>query len=197
MKRRILATLVALVFVLTLAAAAQQPDAQPSPKPQVQPQTQPPAMAAKPPARPEDVKSIEAIIAALYDVISGTPGPRDWNRFHSLFLPEAHMAFSSKRPNGTFVHRVFTPKEYVERSGPYLEKEGFFETGIANKIDSFGTIAHVFGTYESRHEKNGKPFARGINSIQLLTDGTRWWVVTVMWDEERPDNPIPEKYLSK
>jgi len=55
-------------------------------------------------------------------------------------------------------------------------------------------MAQVFSTYESRHEKDGAPFARGINSIQLLWDGGRWWVATILWDSERPDNPILPQY---
>ncbi len=74
-------------------------------------------------------------------------------------------------------------------------KEGFFERGISNKVEQFGTVAHVFSTYESRHEKDGKPFARGINSIQLVNDGKRWYVVTILWDQEKPGQEIPEKYL--
>jgi len=79
-----------------------------------------------------------------------------------------------------------------------LEKNGFFEREISRKTDSFGTITHAFSTYESRRAKDdAKPFARGINSIQLVNDGTRWWIVTVFWDSERPNNPLPEKYLTK
>jgi hypothetical protein len=76
-----------------------------------------------------------------------------------------------------------------------LEKEGFFESETARKTESFGQIAHVFSTYESRHAPGEKPFQRGINSIQLMNDGTRWWIVTIFWQGEDEKNPIPEKYL--
>ena len=148
-------------------------------------------------ANPADVKSMDTILAALYDVISGPAGKkRDWDRFRSLFVAGARLIPAAKRPDGAIEARVLDPEGYVTRSAPFLEKQGFYEREISRKVESFGHIAHVFSTYESRHEASDKtPFARGINSIQLLNDGKRWWVVTVYWDSERPDNPLPPQYL--
>lgn len=163
------------------------------------PQTGTPGQAAPTSAaRPDDVKSIESILAATYDVISGPTGQkRDWDRFRSLFYPGARLIPTGKRQNDTEVRaRVFTPDDYVERSAPFLEKEGFFEHGVSNKIDHYGNIAQVFSTYESRHAADdAKPFQRGINSFQLVNDGKRWWIITIMWQGETPDVPIPAEYL--
>lgn len=178
-----------LALVLTGGLSAQQ---QQSPDKQAQAPAQ---SAAASQAKPEDVQSVDAIIKALYDVISGPAGPRDWSRFQSLFIPEARLTATAKRPDGTYLYRSMTAREYQERAGAAFAKEGFFETGIHNTVEQFGLVAQVFSTYESRHEKVGQPFARGINSIQLLNDGKRWWVVSILWDSERPDNPILEKYL--
>jgi hypothetical protein len=149
-----------------------------------------------PKASPADVASVDAILASLYDVISGPAGqPRDWNRFRSLFVPDARLipVRRAKTGNGADV-APYTPEQYQERATPALEK-GFFERGIHNTTESFGDIAQVFSTYESRHTKDGKPFQRGINSIQLLKDGNRYWIVTILWDGETPATPIPAKYL--
>ena len=157
------------------------------------------AESAKPAAEADaaDVKSMDTILAALYDVISGPAGKkRDWNRFRSLFVPGARLIPAVKPQDGPVEARVFDPEGYATHSAPFLEKQGFYEREIARKVESFGHIAHVFSTYESRHEASDKtPFARGINSIQLLNDGKRWWIVTVYWDSERPDNPLPAQYL--
>ncbi len=187
--KRLSAALLILLFTCALYAQEQS-----QPKPTANASAQPAGTVA-PAAKAEDVQSIDAILKALYEVISGPAGPRDWNRFHSLFIPEARMTAAGKRPDGTYFYRSFTPAEYQERSGAYFLKEGFFETGIHNAVEQFGQEAHVWSTYESRHEKAGQPFARGINSIQLLNDGKRWWVVSILWESERPDNPIPDKYL--
>src|SRR6185312_4315910 len=151
-------------------------------------------------AKEEDVRSVEAILAATYDVISGPAGKkRDWERFRSLFYPGARLIPTGKRPNEAEVRaRVLTPDDYVERSAPFLEKEGFFERSVSNKVEQFGNIAQVFSTYESRHNSgDAQPFQRGINSFQLVNDGKRWWIMTIMWQAETPENPIPQEYLRK
>jgi hypothetical protein len=153
--------------------------------------------ATAPAANPNDVSSMSSILAALYDVISGPKGKkRDWDRFRSLFISEARLIPSGKRPNGEIGHTVLGVEGYITRSSRFLEDEGFFEREVARKVEQWGNIAHVFSTYESRHKlEEEKPFSRGINSIQLLNDGKRWWIVTVYWESESTDNPLPAKYL--
>ena len=155
-----------------------------------------PATTAAQTADPADVESVDAIVAAVYDVISGEAGEsRDWDRWRSLFIPEARLIPAVVR-DGTVGYRVMTPEDYVTSSGSFLEQNGFFEIEVARTQESFGQIAHLFSTYESRRTASDEePFARGINSFQVLNDGTRWWVVSIMWDSERPGNPIPEEYL--
>ncbi|MFL5582794.1 MAG: hypothetical protein ACJ8AO_20710, partial [Gemmatimonadaceae bacterium] len=94
--------------------------------------------------------------------------------------------------------RVLAPEEYVAGAGSRLEQNGFFEREIARRTERFGNVVHAFSTYESRHTaSDAQPFARGINSIQLWNDGTRWYVVTIFWEAERPDSPIPPQYLPR
>jgi len=146
--------------------------------------------------RAADTASPEAIVAALYEVISGPAGqPRDWDRFRGLFAAGARLVPAAPRRDGS-APAALSPDDYATRTNDTFMKSGFFEREVARKIDGFGTILHVFSTYESkRAAADEKPFARGINSIQLMQHGGRWWIVTVMWDQERPDNPIPAKYL--
>ena len=155
-----------------------------------------------PKAKPEDVSSPEAIVAAVYSVISGSTGQaRDWDRMRSLFVPDARLipAVAASGANGGAAHSdaVFlTVDGYIERSGTRLTSDGFFERSIHNGMEQFGNIVQVWSTYESRHRpEETKPFARGINSFQLLKDGDRYWVVNIFWDSESPTKPIPAKYL--
>ena len=151
------------------------------------------------PADPKDVSSPEALIAAVYDVISGPAGQkRNWDRMRTLFVPDARMIATGKRPNGDMVRRTMSVEDYIKSSGPVLEKDGFFENEIGKTIERFGNIVHVFSTYESKRAiADEKPFMRGINSFQLWNDGKRWWVVTIFWQSETAENPIPEKYIQK
>jgi len=151
-----------------------------------------------PAAQSADVESVDAIVAAIYDVISGPAGQaRDWDRWRSLFIPEARLVASSQNPAGEFRYRVMTPEEYVQGSGPFLEETGFFEDEIGRTQEEFGSVVHLFSAYQSkRNVDDPEPFARGINSFQLMHDGSRWWVVTIYWTSERPDLPIPPQYIS-
>jgi hypothetical protein len=145
-------------------------------------QTPPPTGAAAasesvtaPEARKEDVASRDAILAALYDVISGPAGQaRDWNRFRSLFAPGARLIPTGRTPEGQTRITVTDPDGYITRSSAAL-MQGFFEKEISRKVDTFGAVTHVFSTYESRRKADDTELlARGINSIQLFNDGTRW-----------------------
>jgi hypothetical protein len=153
------------------------------------------ANAAAPAANPKDVQSLDAIVAAIYDVISGPPGARDWNRFNSLFATDARLIAVRAPKEGKPTLVVMTPKDYADKAGSYFLEHGFFEHELSRKTDSFGAMTHIYTTYESREMKDGKPIDRGINSMEFFNDGQRWWCVEIYWDAERAGNPIPEKYL--
>ena len=148
------------------------------------------------PADPADVEGIDAIVLAVYDVISGPAGAqRDWDRMRSLFAPGARLIPSGRRQSGGFGHRMVSLEEYISSSGPVLEQNGFFEVEIHRVTEEFGNIAHLFSTYESRRNVDDpEPFVRGINSFQLHHDGERWWILNIFWTDERTA-PIPPKYL--
>jgi hypothetical protein len=183
-----------VAFAPRLGAQA-QPSAQPAQAPQAPAPSQ--AAPAPPPSNPADVASPDAILAAVYDVISGPAGQkRDWDRFRSLYWPGARLIpTGAKKDAPGFAARVFSPEEYVARATAIFEKEGFYEREAARRTERYGNIVQVFSTYESRHDPKEPPFARGINSFQLFFDGTRWWVVTVFWQAESPENPIPKEFL--
>lgn len=151
--------------------------------------------AAAPAANPADVTTIDSIIPVLYGTISGPVGaPRQWDRMRSLFHPEARLIPTGCNPAGNCRATVMTVEGYIGRADSLLRAVGFHEKEIARQTVRFGNVAHVFSTYESYRRDETAPFSRGINSIQLLWDGNRWWIMSVFWDSERPNNPIPAEY---
>ena len=153
-------------------------------------------------ADPADVASIDAIIAAAYDSISGPAGKkRDWDRMRSLFVPEARLIPTAKEAGRNDVDLsplVLDVEGYITRVEPLFAKNGFYENEIARQVEQFGQIAHVWSTYESRYnEDDPAPFMRGINSIQLFNDGKRWWILSIYWQHETPNHAIPKEYLQR
>jgi hypothetical protein len=184
-------------FLSASALAQKSQQAQLALPPQL-PIFSPAELAAKaPPAKPEDVKSIDAIMRAVYDVISGPAGVRDWKRFRSIFLPQARFTQVGKNPDGSSFVISWNVDEFVRDAGQVFSQEGFYENAIVNQAQTYGNMAQIFSSYESRHAPGENPFERGINSMQLLNDGARWWVISIAWDSERPDNPLPANFSKK
>ena len=189
----------AVVFSLTIAAGAQKSEpAQPAPSATPGPIYSSSELSALVPApKADDVKSLDAIMRAVYDVISGPAGDRDWKRFRSLCLPQVRLTSVGKRQDGSTYVAAFGIDDYIRRAGEHFAKEGFYENAIVNQTSGFGNMNQVLSSYESRHAPEEKPFQRGVNSFQLLNDGTRWWIVSILWDSERADNPLPASLATK
>jgi hypothetical protein len=185
---------IALVQICFLVAASASLAQAPAPAQSAAPAQVAPA----PAAHPEDVASPDAIIVAVYNVISGPAGEkRDWDRMRSLFYSGARLIPTAPKKEGGTGAISLTPQEYIDRSGPYLEKNGFSEREISRRTEAWGNILQAFSAYESRHDaKDDKPFARGINSFQLFFDGSRWWILTIYWQAESPDSPLPAEFLA-
>ena len=194
MKKLALTALYAAALCCTAARAQEAKPAAPAAAPIL-------ATAPNYPADAADVATVDAIIAALYDVISGPAGKqRDWKRLHSLFLPEARMVAVGPRPAGpaaaNFGARAMSVDDYIARTTKPFGEAGFFESELARSTDTFGQVVHVLSTYEARHAAaDAKPFARGVNSIQLYHDGARWWIVNLMWRAEDDKLALPERLL--
>jgi hypothetical protein len=188
LKTCLLATLIAATFLLTTAfpALAQKKTAR-----------QARVKVATVAPRSEDVSSLDGIIAAFYDVISGPAGsPRQWARDRSLYIPEIKfVSVEYKKSDRKPVARVMDHQAYVDMADASMVREGFFEREIHRVTQKFGSIAHVFSAYESRQTADGPIIARGINSIELFYDGVRWWITAAQWEDETPEHPIPKEFL--
>lgn len=146
-------------------------------------------------ADPADVATLDGIIAAYYDVVSGPAGEMaDRERDRTLHHPDAQVSITGAGQDGTPFLRTMTLDEYHDAFGG-ARSEPFWEYELHREVLRFGNMATVWSTYASSPEPDGEPFSRGINSIQLHHDGERWWITSWIFDSERAGNPIPAEYL--
>ncbi len=146
----------------------------------------------------EEVKSLDGIMAALYDAISGPAGQeRDWQRMRTIFKKDAKFGVVRRNREGKESYTSFGIEDYIKRSGPYMLKNGFFEKEIGRVVEEYSTMIHVFSAYQTKMKADGEIMARGINSIQLVKEAGRYWITSIQWNQETQENPIPAKYLFK
>lgn len=151
--------------------------------------------AQAPAAAPADVRTIADIMRVSYEVISGPAGaPRQWERDRTLYMPGATFVVTGKR-DGKVETTIMTPEEYRRKSDARLVAQGLFETEIGSRVERFGNVAQVRSVSVSRRTPDGPIESRYVNYVQLFWDGARWWIAGAVWDQERPDNPIPAAWL--
>ncbi|HJU75919.1 MAG TPA: hypothetical protein VJ717_19410 [Gemmatimonadaceae bacterium] len=152
---------------------------------------------AQPVADPVDVGSIEAIIRASYEVVSGPAGaPRDWRRDSTLYAPNAVFT-ALNEVEGKPIATTVTADEYRRMVNGRLVANGFFEREVGARIERFGNVAIVRSVYELRRSADGPVHQRGVNYFTLYFDGSRWWITSMVWDQERPRNPLPKTWTGK
>jgi len=145
--------------------------------------------------RPADVATVDGVVKAYYDVITGPPGrPRQWSRDRSLYIPELRFVATGVGNQGPYA-RVMDHQAFVDGSDSSMVHDGFFEREVHRVTRSYGNIVQVFSTYEERRAADGPVVGRGINALQLFWDGKRWWVASAIWFDEDPAHPIPQELL--
>ncbi|MDB5232270.1 MAG: peptidase domain protein [Chitinophagaceae bacterium] len=142
-----------------------------------------------------DVQDINAVISALYQVLSGPAGPRNWERFRSLFYPGSQMSASHILPNGQPVYSSMSFEEYIQLNSSFMERTAFYEEEIGRKLYQYGNIAMAQSAYQFRFSENGKVEQRGINHISMTRDKGRWYISNITWQDESPENLIPQDLL--
>ena len=176
MPRLTLSLCLAAVFAAAPVLHAQNPASQPTA-----------ATATCPPTT-----NLDELIKAVDEAVSG-PGNKDRTCFRALFLPETRLIPLRHQPDGTYQPRVLTVDDWISLVGK-RGSDSFTEHQIKVKSETYGHMAHLWSTYETRGA-DGKAMDRGINSIQAVFDGKQWKVIQIVWQAESPAEQVPEKYL--
>ncbi|HEU5154874.1 MAG TPA: hypothetical protein VFU03_09110 [Gemmatimonadales bacterium] len=148
--------------------------------------------------RAEDVSSLDGIMKAFYEVVSGPAGqPREWARDRTLYLPDIRFVQTGVDRTGKANTVVMTHQEFVDGTDGGMVKNGFFETEIHRQTRTFGNVSTILSSYDMRSKPDGAVLGRGVNSLLVVWDGKRYWIASVAWDDERPGNPIPADLLGE
>lgn len=146
----------------------------------------------------DEVGTLDGIIKAYYDVVTIKKGEKvSYQRDSCLHVPNTVVGFARPGKNGKTELKLVSLKKFHEDSDAFLEKEGFYEKELGRRVENYGAIYHVWSTYESRNSADGPVLERGINSIQLFFDGTRFWILSWTVNDETKELPIPKKYLKQ
>lgn len=140
-----------------------------------------------------DPTDIGSVVDAMYAMISGPAGPRDWARQREIFHPEARQMRTGVDEGGAPWIKIMTLEQYRADTSPFFAANDFFEVETERRIDVFGNMAQVWSVYEARKAPgDATPERRGINSIQLFRDERgHWRIVSMIWDNERDGVRIP------
>jgi hypothetical protein len=140
----------------------------------------------------DDECAIGAVIDAMYAMISGPKGPRDWSLQKTIFHPSARQMRTGVDTSGKPWIKIMSLADYEADVTPWFMNTDFYEVEIGRKVQIFGNIAQAWSTYEARNTPGGTPERRGINSIQFYRgDDGRWQVISMVWDNERPGLSLP------
>jgi len=131
----------------------------------------------------DDAGTPETIIHTAYALISGRAGePRDWDRWRALHAPGARLTAIETGDDGAPFARVMSPDDFIASRSPFFAQNDFFEWETAREERRYGSLVQVWSSYDASHEPGGRLIRRGVNSIQLWHNGTRWWILSVAWD---------------
>ena len=132
-----------------------------------------------------EVTSITTIITAVYDLISGPAGERNWTKFKFLCLPNASFVSTKQTLEGKQEYFQGNIDDYIKLIDPVLKKSDYYENEVERNVQTSDNIANVFSSFESTlFTTTGIVNQRGTNSFQLIYKNERWWIANVLWKNE-------------
>jgi hypothetical protein len=186
----------AALAALIIGCAPAAPDAAPATAPDAAPAATPESWSVSIAPLAEDVSSIDGMVRAWYDIVSGPAGEaRNWARDSTLYSPGVRFVIVGEGADSVEHATVTDHGTFARQSAPGFERQGFYEQEIHRVTQRIGNVAYLLSTYQWRRTPDGPVGGRGVNSISLFFDGARWWITQAMWSDETPANPIPPELL--
>jgi len=140
----------------------------------------------------DDVATIDGLMKAYYESVSGHPGKRDGERMQSLFIEGGKISINLTGAEPT--HEL--AEDYLRTENFLTISTDFFEREISRDTQAFGYMANVISTYGiSDAMENTNYTARGVTVFQLVKHSGRWWILSTMWQREGPELPLPVRLL--
>ena len=141
----------------------------------------------------EDVKSVDAIINAYYDVVSGS-STEPWEFERDKFIHSETAVITRLNENGKAISHTLEA-EYIPIG--LSPKEDFYEKELKRKVSKYGNIAQVWSAFEIRTDPNTESNNRGLNSIQLHYENGRWFIDSWTCEMESDKNKIVTDFLNR
>jgi hypothetical protein len=146
--------------------------------------------------RADDVSSLDGIIKAYFEVVSGPAGkPREWGRDATLYIPNVRFVIVKEDAKGKTAALSMTHQEFVDDSEAARGGKAFYEREIHRIVHRAGNMAYVLSTAEQSASANGPALGHSIDSLDLYWDGTRWWIASANIWEVNPGHALPPEFL--
>jgi hypothetical protein len=136
--------------------------------------------------------TIDGLMTALYSAISGPPGGQDFELSRRIHHPDVRLVRTRLDEAGRPVAFSFSGAEYEANAKALLADTPFYEVETGRRTVRFGNFAQIFSTYEARTApEGGELIKRGMNCAHLFNDASRWWLMHMIWDDEREGVEVP------
>jgi hypothetical protein len=140
----------------------------------------------------DEFTTIDALMTALYGSISGPPGGQDFELSRRIYHRDVRLVRTRLDEAGRPVAYSFSADDYEANAKALLAGTPFYEVETERRTVRFGNVAQVFSAYEARTAPDGgELIKRGMNCAHLFNDGRRWWLMHMIWDDEREGVEVP------
>lgn len=139
-----------------------------------------------------DVNSIDAIINAYYDVVSGA-ADEPWEFERDAFIHSKNAVITRLDGLGQAESHGLEA-EYIPIG--LSPKEDFYEKELKRVATHYGNIAQVWSAFEIRPEPDTESNVRGLNSIQLHFENGRWFIDSWTREMESEKNNLVTRFLN-